>query len=196
LTNSVTNLFWDSCVLIRYLTGQNPYYDDIKQYLDDARQGSVVIHVSTIAMAEVKPSHLTGKGYGDFNDFLDDFEGAFSLIEPSPDILRWCAVVRDFDYPNPAPDKNAKARALGLGDAIHLLSCVYAKEVMGVPDIVFHTMDDGKTRNSEGKCVPLLSFEKWVAGIPKNPHTPKICALPRTLPLHPEPALITPGPSA
>ena len=196
MTTQVTNLFWDSCVIIRYLTGGNPYYQDIKQYLEEARDGSVVIHASTVLMAEVKPSHLTASGYGDFADFLKDFEGAFSWIDPTPDILQWCAAVRDFNYPNPAKDPGAKSRVLGLGDAIHLLSCVYAKEVLGVQDIVFHTMDDGKTRGAEGKCVPLLSFHKWVEGIPKNAHTPKICALPRHLPEHPAPDLITRGSSA
>jgi hypothetical protein len=88
------------------------------------------------------------------------------------------------------PKLPAKDKTLGMADAIHLMTCVYVKEVMGVKDIKFHTMDDGKHKNAEGNCVTLLNFEKWTKGIPKNPHTPRIIALPRSLPLHSEPVLV------
>ena len=186
-----TNVFWDSCVFIRFLIGDTnaEHYWDIKQHIEDAKKGITIIHASTIVMAEVKPSHLTKSGYGDFNEFHRDLEGAVSFIDPTPDILQWCGVVRDFTYPNPnhTPKHPAKDKILGMADAIHLMTCVYAKEVMGVADITFHTMNDGKHKNAEGNCVTLLNFEKWTNGIPKNPHTPRIVALPRLLPLHSQP---------
>lgn len=192
----VTNLFWDSCVFIRFLTGNKStqYWADIRQYLEDSVSGTVAIFASTIVMAEVKPSHLTGGGYGNFQDFMDDFSGAFTFIDPSPDIMLGCAAIRDFTYPNPHKSTGgtpANDRSLGIADAIHLLTCVYVRDQLGISDIKFHTMDDGKTKGVEGKCVPLLSFDKWVNGIPKNDYTGKICALPRTLPLHPQPKLVS-----
>lgn len=188
------NLFWDSCVFIRFLIGDQTaeHYWDIKQHLEDAKNGVTVIHASTIIMAEIKPSHLTSSGYGSFRSFQEDFEGAISFIDPTPDILQWCGVVRDFTYPNPNSTAKhpAKYKTLGMADAIHLLTCVFAKEVMNVPNITFHTMDDGKNKNAEGNCVTLLNFEKWTNGIPKNPHTPRIVSLPRSLPLHSSPRLV------
>ncbi|MER8717408.1 type II toxin-antitoxin system VapC family toxin [Mesorhizobium sp. M0999] len=187
MTNRPAHYFWDSCVFIRFLLKDQSadYFWDINQYISDAVAGKCQIHYSTIAMAEIKPSHLTASGYGDFVDFLADFEGAFSPIDPLPSVLEWCGVIRDFSYPNPEP--KGHDRMLGMADAIHLMTCIFARDELGLQDIVFHTMDDGKHKNAEGKCVTLLNFEKWVEGIPKNPYTPRIVALPRKPPIHPAP---------
>jgi hypothetical protein len=157
---------------------------DITQHINDAADGKTHIHFSTVALAEIKPSHLIQKGYGDINDFMADFEGAFSPISPTPDILAQSGSVRDISYPHPTVGE--KDRVLGTADAIHLMSCVYVRDVLGIAKIVFHTLDAGKGKNWEGACVPLLTFEKWTVGIPKNPYVPKIVALKRELPTHPQ----------
>jgi hypothetical protein len=183
LNSPIANYFWDSCVFIRYLTGGPPQYTkDIAQHITDATSGKTLIHYSTIALAEIKPSQLVKQGYGDINAFFADFEGAFSPIGPSPDILIRAASVRDISYPNP---NGGDDRVLGTADAIHLLTCVHARDDLGISDIIFHTMDDGKNRNWEGKCVPLLSFDKWTVGIPRNLYVKQICSLKREPPIHP-----------
>jgi hypothetical protein len=113
---------------------------------------------------------------------MSDFEGAFSPIGPSPDIFVRAASVRDISYPNP---NGGKDRVVGTADAVHLMTCIYARDVLGISHIVFHTLDAGKGDTWEGKCVPLLAFEKWTAGVPKNPYVPEICKLRRELPTHP-----------
>lgn len=177
--------FWDSCVFIRYLLNEPgaELIRDISQHIEDARNGKIQIHFSTLALAEIKPSHLQKRGYGDAIDFLEDFKGAFAPIGPSPDIFVRSASIRDFSYPNP---NGGRDRVMGTADAVHLITCLFARDELGMPDIVFHTLDDGKGKNWEGKCVPLLTFEEWTTGIPKNRYVQEICRLPRQLPCHPE----------
>lgn len=187
-----SHFFWDACVFCRYLAGDKSAecYHDIAQHLADVKAGKTIVYYSTISIVEVRPRFLGNAGYGSFGDFLKDFEGQFLPVDPTPDILQWCAVVHDIGYPNP---NGGKDRVLTTPDAIQLLSAVWAREVANIPDLVFHTFDDGKGRTAESNKEPtvsLLEFEKFVDGIPSNPYTPKICALPRKKPLHPSPQFI------
>jgi len=76
------NVFWDSCIFIRYLT-QSPteFLYDIGEFITDSKNGRRKIYYSTIVYAEVKPSHLKQRGYGAIEDFVKDFEGAFEPID-------------------------------------------------------------------------------------------------------------------
>lgn len=188
-----SHYFWDACVFIRYLKGDRSaeLFSDISQHLEDAKAGKTAIYYSTMSIVEVRPSFLGGAGYGDFDAFLADFEGAFFGVDPTPDIMRWSAIVHDISYPCPTGGKDG---VLTTPDAIQFMSAVYLREVGGVPDIIFHTFDNGKgtTAESEGKkTVSLLEFEKWVAGIPKNSQTKRICDLPRSKPVHPLPDMFS-----
>lgn len=176
-------------MFIRYLIGDRSAdcYYDIAQHLKDVKAGKTAIYYSTISIVEVRPSFLGGAGYGSFDDFVDDFAGTFLPVEPTPDILRQCAVVHEISYPNP---NGGKDRVVTTPDAIQLLSAVWAKEVAKIPDLVFHTFDDGKGRTAESgqqSTVSLLRFEEYVDGIPSNAYTPKICELKRSKPHHPAP---------
>lgn len=186
MTDEPQHLFWDSCVFIRYLTGQPPEgLSDIEQYLDDAVHGKARIYVSTVAFTEIKPQFLRRRDYGDINDFFRDFEGAFSLISPTPDIFSWAGALRDPMYHH----ATKKPRVVGTPDAIHLMTCIYARDVLGLKDIIFQTFDDGKGKNWEGKCVPLLSFHEWTSGLENNKLVQAVVKLPRQKPIHPEPRL-------
>lgn len=191
MKGTTSSYFWDACVFIRYLKGDRTaeLYDDICQHLGEAKAGSTVIYYSTVSIVEVRPSFLGGAGYGSFDDFLADFEGVFRSVDPTPDILRWSAVVHDISYPCPTGGKDG---VLTTPDAIQLMSAVYLREIGVAPDLTFHTFDNGKGRTAESggsKTVSLLEFEKWVSGIPKNPQTSRICNLPRSKPFHTSPKL-------
>jgi hypothetical protein len=179
------NLFWDSCVFCRYLEGDKnaECFADIEQHLDDVKSGKTRIFYSDITILEVRKSFLSNAGYGDFDAFVSDFEGEFQSVQIGPDILRACAEIRDFGYPNP---NGGKDRQLTAGDAIQLVSASWLKEQF-IPDLIFHTFDDGKGRNIESDKLPavsLLNFERFCQGIPRNSYTDDICALERTKPFH------------
>jgi hypothetical protein len=47
------------------------------------------------------------------------------------------------DTGNPKKPFESK-RVVGTPDAIHLMSCVYARDVMKVSDVTFHSTDEGR----------------------------------------------------
>lgn len=192
---SSNHMFWDSCVFIRYLTNTpTDHVDDIERLINDARSGLSRIYYSSICFTEIRPRFLRHKGFGSAHDFFSSLGPSCEPIDPNPNILADAGELRDADPVNPSdPSPNTRKRVIGTADAIHLTTCLYLRDVMNVPDVVFHTFDEGKGTTWEGRCIPLLGFERW---FPPNARTPKVedvCRLPRAKPLHPQLSLLPRG---
>lgn len=183
-------LFWDSCILCRYLT-ETPKdrLSDIVQFIDEAKAGEVVIYFSTILLAEVRPSHLKQKGYGHFNELQADLQGALRPIAPNTNIMLMASSLRDHMFKLEKMQKDQKERVMTVPDAIHLATCVYVRDALEIPSIAFHTFDDGKSKGADGKAVPLLSFSAWSEHLAKDPVVAGVRKLPISEPLHPEPMM-------
>jgi hypothetical protein len=182
-----TNLLWDTCIIKRKLTRTPPeYVDHIDRYVLDAGTDKAKIYMSTIVLAE---GRLAGPKptLADMQKLERDLRGIGSLIEPNPNIMALAGRLRAHSYPHPlrGSDPNAKDRELGLGDAIHLATAIWLKEAAGVSDIVFHSFDNGRGKNWEGKCTPILDFHKYCDGLTSDPDVAKVIALTRTPPRHP-----------
>lgn len=188
------NMFWDSCVFIRYLI-QTPteFLYDIGEFIRDAVKGDRKIYYSTIIYAEIKPSHLKKRGYESIEDFIKDFEGAFEPIDPNPNILADVGIMRDLLPEHPV--KTAKLK-LGTPDAIHLASCVYVRDTLGASDIVFHTFDATPGNGWEGKTVPIIGIEQWYTKHMSIRQISDACKLLRTQPQYPQTGLFAPTPGA
>lgn len=180
------NLFWDSCVIARYLT-ENPIdlVADIALFLDEAKAGKYKIFMSTMVMAEVKPYQLQQKGFQDFQKLIDDIQSAAVLIGPTPSILMRSARLQEHLYHRTPKDPDENNRVLTGMDAVHLATCLHLKESQGVKDIVFHTLDDGGSSNSRPKSVSLLQFEKYAVHLQNDPDVKAVCDLWRCKPVHP-----------
>lgn len=184
------HLYWDSCVFYRYLTGVPPeLVDDIHRFVEDAKKGIRKIYCSTIGLAEIRQSALKRKNFGTITEFFDDLRKAVDLVDPNPNIMTMAGRLKDCTSVNPAGDTNAKPRVIGTADAIHLSTCLFIRDAMNVRGIVFHTFDDGKGSTWEGRCVPLLSFEKWFPEKGRPACIEQVCGLDRCKPLHPNPSL-------
>jgi len=192
MTMGPENLFWDTCVFIRHLTGHPELMSDLEEYVEDAKKGVRKIFYSPLVFAELRPSFLASTAYGSVQDFFEDFRGAFVAVQPSPNVFLAAGALRDL--PRSHATKSNK-RVLGTADAIHLMSCVHLRDDLGVSDVVFHTFDDGKSKTGEeGKCVSLLSFSEWYPDlIGKNKYIDDVCALNPCLPQHPEPRMLPRG---
>jgi len=182
-----THFFWDSCVFTAYLAGQDDKYDlnSIELYLNEAKSGDVMIHVSTISSAEVLPSQI--KNGGSFEDFLQDFQGAVHAIDPNPNIMARAGLLRDIVY-----KKGGGERRLGTPDAIIVATALYVQEAEGIKLDALHTFDKGKKPGEDGKkTVPLLGFEEWCENLTptQNAVVAPVIALKRTEPKHPAPGL-------
>ena len=154
----MSNIFWDSCIFYAYLDSQTTHdVSGIEQYLHEAHNGKDHIYASSLVLAEVVPSAITRPDIGTFQDFIDDLQGALTLVTPSPDVMHRAALLKDLPYEKSA----SKGRRLSTTDAIMLASCLDIEDTWGLEMDAFHTFDDGKKRGPEGKMVPLLSFHEW-----------------------------------
>src|SRR5579863_9056723 len=197
MTPPPKNLYWDSCIFIRYLTRKPAdLLGHIDQYVAEARDGKVQIHCSTLVFSEIRPRFLKQRGFGKAQDFFADLGAAIAPFDPNPNILSWAGALRDHDPVNPS-DPNIgedNRRSIGTPDAIHLATCLYLRDVAGVTDIVFHTFDMGKGKTWEGRCVPLIGFERWFPPERRVGEVAEVCGLIRTMPRHPSPDLATERP--
>ena len=184
------HLFWDSCVFIRYITGdtEGDCFSDICRFVDEARAGKRKIYFSTMAFAEIRQEFLMQAEYGSIQEFFADLGSSFIPIDANPNILIAAGELRSAKSTNPQyPDKSG--RPIGTADAVMLTSCLFARDVLGISDIVFHSFDTGSGKSWEGRCVPLVGFERWFPATGRAPRVAQVCGLPRSLPIHPEPQL-------
>jgi hypothetical protein len=182
------NLYWDACVFIHFITKQpSEGWADLDQFVLDSRHGKRKIYYSTISFVEIRRRYFAGTAWGDFQDFCADFKGAFSGIGADPNIMIRAGELRDAVPINPNPkdekDPNVRKRVIGTADAIHLMTCLHLRDVREIKDIVFHTYDSGHNRGHEGKCVPLLDFERWFPEGKRTKEIGQVCGLRRSRPV-------------
>ena len=188
----MSNLFWDSCVFYAYLDGQTTHdISGIDQYLREAQVGTHRLYASSLVLAEVVPSAITRPHIGTFQSFIDDLQGAVTLVTPSPDVMHRAALLKDIHYKK----GTSKGRRLSTTDAIMLASCVELRDSWGLVIDAFHTFDDGKKRGPEGKMVPLISYHDWCEGFTDEQLTivEPVIQLNRCKPEHPAPYLLPPS---
>ena len=191
----MSNLFWDSCVFYAYLGSQTTHdISGIDQYLREAQDGEHRLYASSLVLAEVVPSAITRPEVGTFQSFIDDLQGAVTLVTPSPDVMHRAALLKDLPYKK----SSSRGRRLSTTDAIMFASCLEIRDTWGLSIDAFHTFDDGKKRGPEGRMVPLLSYDKWCEGF--TPEQLKVATsvtqLNRCKPEHPTPYLLPPGDEA
>jgi hypothetical protein len=189
-------LIWDSCCFIRFVTRDpNEFLGDLDQFVQEAQEGKVTIYYSTITYVEFRPRSFRGLRYGDITSFFADFRRVFYPIEPNPQILLWAGRLRDADPVNPSDPRIADElkRKVGAGDSIHLSTAIYLRDVYGHSDIVMHSLDRGIGKTYEGKCVPIVGFERWFPRDKRGPEVQAVCDLKREEPRHPRPDLAAQG---
>lgn len=186
------NLFWDSCVFCAHLFEESNYdLNSIEQFLLEAHgeKPKYKIYTSSLIFTEILDSSIKKKGIGNLSDFLNDFQAAITLIDPTPPILQLAGKLKDIPYRKGDSEK----RRLTTGDAIMLATCLHMEETLGVKVSVFHTFDDGGTKRE----LPLLSYHEWCEGLTGNRSklAARVCALKRERPIHPNPMMFAPASS-
>ncbi|MBV9201639.1 MAG: PIN domain-containing protein [Alphaproteobacteria bacterium] len=140
MANGKSHLFWDSCVFNAFLRDERDAYDvdSIAQYLTEAREGKHQIYASSLVFAELLPSAITKPGIGSFNDFVEDVQGAITIVDTTPNIMQAAAYLRDLPYKK----GNSPGRRLATPDAIMLATAILVRDQFGVSLDFFHTFDD------------------------------------------------------
>jgi hypothetical protein len=186
------NLFWDSCVFIRYIT-RKPDIDlhHLDAIIEDVRSKDELrrrkIFYSTLALTEIRPRHLKPH-HGTIIEFFSSLGRNFEPVDPNPNILAAAGELRDVTPTDPSTNKES-ARVVGTPDAIQLMTASFIKDEMGVSELVFQTYDKGRGAAWEGKCVPLLGLERWFPEVNRAPAVKRVCDLARKWPIHPHPGL-------
>ena len=188
---TLKNLFWDSCIFIRYIIGDETqsHFHDIERFIEDAKSGKRKIYFSTITYAEIRQEYFVGTSHGSVRDFFEDLGANFIPIEPNPNILIETGELRSSKSTNPS-DPSASGRSIATPDAILMMTCLFARNHLGISDIVFHTTDEGKGKNWYGRSVPIVGFERWFPEPTRTPKVREVCSLLREKPVHPEPSLL------
>jgi hypothetical protein len=180
---------WDSCVIYRWFNGLDAdYADHIEKFLEEAAAKQTELFLSTITLAEIRPSNMGHSGLTPVQ-LLASMSKSFQLIDTSPDIMSFAGYLRDRKYRQvDGPDDRAASRDLSLGDAIHLATAVVLKEEFGVQGLKLHTFDQGRKREGEtGKrTVPIDGFQNWCRDLNEDEEVQKVIEIPRTKPVHPQ----------
>jgi len=189
---AAANAFWDSGVFTAFLCDESDKYDvaSIEQYLDEAKAGDLRIYTSTVASAEVLPTHLVK--VGSFEEFLEDYQGAVVAIDPQPNVMALAGRLRSLPFKKGPSDK----RRLSVPDAIILATAIHVRDDYEVGLDHFHTFDGGGKKDLDGsRAIPILGFEDWC-----DDFTPEqqalanlVIDLPRKKPIHPAPRLFHDG---
>lgn len=184
-----TSYLWDTCVLYRLLQGSpTPFVDHIEKHLEDCLNSKCEIYISSISLAEIRPSAINRPGLSPIQ-VLSSISSNFIVIDTSPNIMSLAGILRDQKYQqSDGPESRAAERPLGLGDAIQLSTAVSLREEFGVQNLTFHSFDEGKRRDSESggkKTVPMIGFEKWCRACSDNETVQKVISVPKKLPEHP-----------
>jgi hypothetical protein len=168
-------------------TGNN--LDSIAQFLLEAHgdKPKYRIYTSSLIFTEILNSSIKKKGIGTLTDFLNDFQSAITLIDPTPPILQLAGKLKDIPYKKGQSDK----RRLTTGDSIMLATCLHLQDILGVTVAAFHTFDDGGAKRE----LPLLSYHEWCEGLTGNRAklSTRVCALKRERPIHPNPEMFAPS---
>lgn len=165
-----------------------PNFADIARFLNEARSGKWQIFYSTISLAEFRSDHFAGSPYGGIREFFEDMGSACIPIDPTPNIMIGVSELRSAQSVNPGrPGK--ESRVISTPDAIVMMSAIFARDAMGVEDIILHTTDEGKGVNWAGRCIPILGFEDWYPEAIRTDRVKQVCSLAREKPIHPEPLL-------
>lgn len=184
------NLFWDSCIFIRFITNDinAHHFDDIARFVSEAKAGKRQIYYSTISLAEFRQEYFDSSKFGSIQEFFDDMGSACLPIEPNPNVMMAVSELRSAKSTNPGAP-SAKGRPIATPDAIVMMSAVYARDALGISDIVLQSTDEGKGKGWYGRSVPIVGFEKWYPEATRTDRVKEVCSLPREKPIHPEPGL-------
>ena len=175
-------------MLYRWLSKKpNDYVDHISAHVSDAEVGRSKIFISSIGLAELRPSRVKASGETPAS-IVNKLCAFITVIDTIPDIMSLAGSLKDNRYvcSTDGPKAPERSRELSTGDAIQLATAIWMREYAGVQDLEFHTFDDGKSRNSvDGKTVPMISFQNWCKGLDGVEYVELAKELKRKKPDHP-----------
>jgi hypothetical protein len=164
---------------------------DLETMLRMARNGELRIWHSTLIYTEVRPALLEQGNFENVEHLVSDMEGVLLPVSPNPNVMMVAGKLRDHQFKRPDGIRQAteKNRVMSVPDAIQLATCLHLRDDRGIPQIEFHTFDDGRGKNYEERAVSLLRLEEYSSHLKDVPEIQQACALPRLKPILPQAGL-------
>lgn len=169
------NHFLDTNVILRFANNQaGSEAGDIDTIIRESigitktRQ----IWVSSVLFAELRPSNLVQEKFSSVEDLSGYIQSLATVVTADVNTMMRAAKFRDLFWSRADKSKLEKPRRMSLGDAIHIASALWVKEVVGVADLEFLTFDDGKSASVDGerkeKPLSLLRLHEYTDGLGNN----------------------------
>lgn len=173
--------------MIRHFLNEDAstYAPHLREFMIDVETGNAVIYTSSIFFAEM--DHRAFAELSSAQEFFSDFARSINIVESVPDIMINAGGIRSRTFSYIGSKKASsppKDRPMSTGDSIFLATALHIKEQLSVTDLVFHTLDEGKNKGSEGKCVPLLGLEDWCSPVDEDDVLYRALSIPRSKPIH------------
>lgn len=191
-----SNHFLDTNVLLQHANNDSgECAQDIDQILSEAVGVNPKRHlwVSSVIFAELRPSSFTPGRFSDIYELASYIRSIATVVNPDPNMMLRAARLRDIKWARPNKNGNELNRCMTLGDAIHIVSALWVKEVEKIPDLEFLTFDNSADKSVETdagtKSLPLLNIENYTDGLADNPDVKAVLLLPRMRPMLKSPRL-------
>jgi hypothetical protein len=173
---------------------------DIQTILDESVEGGTRrLWVSSVLFAELRPSSFVPGKFKSLEELARYIRSLAHVVTPDPITMLRVARLRDLKWEREKPVKGEKPKCMSLGDAIHIASALWVKEVDKVSDLEFLTFDDGRSNSSEldhgTKSLSILRLENYTHGIGSNADVSAAVSLWRTKPVLPQHPLPFPADS-
>jgi predicted nucleic acid-binding protein len=187
-TSTGTNHFLDTNVVLRHANSDDGAHSgDIARILEDAENNKRRLWISSVLFGELRPSSFAPGKFASVNDLAKYIRSIATVIAPDPNIMMAAARLRDIRWNRVGRQRNEKPRTISLGDAIHLSSAIFVRDVVGIEDIEFLTFDDGRSETDElddgTSSLSILRLEDYTDGIGSNQDVAGLVRLPRMRPI-------------
>lgn len=184
------NHFIDTNVILRHANGvSQEFASDINTIFEEATGLAPArrLWVSSVIFSELRPSHFHAGVFKSVNELAEYIQAIATIVSPTPDEMLRAARLRDKRWMRINHLANERPRSMTLGDAIHLVSALWVKEVDKVQDLEFLTFDDSSGASIEAdqgtKALPILSLEDYTYNMSGDPDVRAVVDLPRIWPV-------------
>ncbi len=149
MSGRLSTVYWDTCVFIAHLTGEQKGASAISgmdEWIEKMERGQAIIATSALTLAEILESRLTDQKRKTYRALFQ--RKHLQLVACDEPIARLASEIRAYYSRTSGPDE----KTISVADSIHLATAINNSEVISE----FHTFDGSDPAKGEKKRARLL----------------------------------------
>jgi hypothetical protein len=157
--------FLHTNVILRHACGAS---GEAEEHIDNILTQAAVLKrrvwVSSMLLAELRPSMFVAGRFNTFLEFTRYIRSLVTLVTPDPNTMLRVGRLCDAKWQRPAGVRGAdeKPRMMSFSDAVQIASALWVKEAGGVADLGFLMFDDWSSAESRrGGPLSLLRLQDY-----------------------------------